>query len=231
LQLINETVGRTTKTALWLCLAWLALNLGGVAASWLRAWTTPIEADVSRVALDLRANRTLPGRTVSIIATRPTPSKGDYIGHMWIVWPETPPGAPHGTRESGYYAHDQLQAVRAMVVALLAPWGVVTGQVPVPGLIKADDGWWRHMQIDVVVDEGRYQAALAVDTRWRREARYALRPAMIGADAGRTFGCQDYVVDVAVALGLRPGPRPWAEFPMGAFTAFARANKVGLPQR
>lgn len=220
------SVRRSVRTVLWAALAWLVFNLVLVGASWARAWMTPLAAQTDVIAIDLRPDPSAPGRTVSIIATKPSPSKGDFIGHLWLAWPETPPGAPSGTRESGYYAHSQMQAVGAMAVALLAPWGMLTGAQPVPGLIKVDDGWWRHVQIDVTVDEGRYLAALAVDARWRREARYILRPALVGPEAGRTFGCQDYVVDVAVALGLKAGPRPWGEFPMGAFRAFARANGV-----
>jgi hypothetical protein len=210
------------------CALWAVVPLVLVLASWARSASTPVQATPRVFALDIRRDRTSPGRTISIVGTRPTPSKGDFIGHMWLVWPETPPGAPPGTRESGWYAHDQLQAVRAMAASIWAPWGALHGQTPVPGLMKADDGWWRHLQIDVQVDEARYRAALAVDARWRRETRYSLRPALLGQDAGRTWGCQDYVADVAEALGLVPGPRPWGEFPMGAFKAFAHANGVRL---
>ena len=206
------------------CLGWLMLNLGFVGAAWLRAYYAPIAPQVERLSLDLRQDKARAGQVITIIATRPTPSKGDFIGHLWLAWPQTPPMAKPGTRESGYYAYDQGQAIGAMVGALLLPWGAVTGQDYVPGLLKADDGWWRHIELEVRVDEARYQAALAVDRRWRTETRYRLRPAMIGPEKGQTFGCQDYVLDVAAALGLNASNRTWTEFPMGAFLRFARQN-------
>jgi hypothetical protein len=200
------------------------LNLGFVGAAWLRSYYAPIAPLVERLALDLRQDKARAGQVITIIATRPTPSKGDFIGHLWLAWPHTPPMARPGTRESGYYAKDQIQAIKAMAAALILPWGTVIGQDYVPGLMKADDGWWRHIELAVRVDEARYQAALAVDRRWRNERRYRLRPAMIGPDKGKTYACQDYVLDVAAALGLKASDRTWTEFPMGAFLRFAHQN-------
>ena len=212
-------------------LAWIALNLGLVVAAWVRSYYARIEPVPQSASLDLRTDTSAPGRVITIIATKPTPSKGDFIGHLWLAWPETPPLAKPGTREAGYYAHDQIQAIKAMAAALILPWGTVTGQGYVPGLMKADDGWWRHLEVHVRVDEARYQAALAVDRRWRTENRYRLRPSMIGPDKGRTFACQDYVFDVAGALGLEASHRSWTEFPMGSFLRFARINKIDIARK
>lgn len=210
------------------CLAWVLLNFGLVVAAWMRSYYAPIEPVPQATSLDLRTDKTAPGRTITIIATKPTPSKGDFIGHLWLEWPETPPLATPGTREAGYYANDQIQAIQAMAAALILPWGSVTGQDLVPGLMKVDDGWWRHLQVHVRVDEAQYQAALRVDGRWRTEDRYRLRPSMIGPDKGKTFACQDYVFDVAAALGLDTARRSWTEFPMGSFLRFARINKIAI---
>lgn len=207
-----------------LCLGWIILNVAMVGAAWLRSYYAPIAPQVERLSLDLRQDKARAGQVITIVATKPTPAKGNYIGHLWLAWPQTPPMAKPGTRESGYYAYDQNQAIMAMINALILPWGVVTGQDFVPGLLKADDGWAHDIELAVRVDEARYQAALTVDRRWRRETRYRLRPAMIGPDKGKTYACQDYVLDVAVALGLKASDRTWTEFPMGAFLRFAHQN-------
>jgi hypothetical protein len=209
-------------------LIWLVLNLFLIVGSWSRSYFAPISAIPQVVPLDLRPEKSVPGRVVTIIATRPTPSKADYIGHMWIAWPQTPPLAPAGTKEGGYYATDQLEAAITLAGAIWAPWGFATGQAPVGGHMKADDGWWRHAQIDVTVDEARYQAALAVDTKWRRETRYSLRPGIKGVGLGRTWGCQDYVLEVAAALGMKADSRNWTQFPMGSFLDFANDNGIEL---
>jgi hypothetical protein len=222
---------RNIKFLLFAFAAWFFLNLGLVAASWGRSYFAPIHPVPQIAKLDLRADKNVVGRIVSIIATKPTPSKGDYIGHMWVAWPETPPQAPKGSKEAGYYAQDQLQAIRAMAYSLLAPWGWATGQVAVPGLMKVDDGWWRHLQLDVTVDEARYQAALAVDTKWRRETRYSLRPGLSGVVAPRTWACQDYVLEVAMALGLKADHRNWTQFPMGSYLDFAKENGIDVSLR
>ena len=82
--------------------AWIALNLGLVVAAWMRSYYAPIEPVPQAASLDLRTDKVAPGRVITIIATKPTPSKGDFIGHLWLEWPETPPLARPGTRESGY---------------------------------------------------------------------------------------------------------------------------------
>ena len=225
---ITARRGKPILLILLACLAWVLLNLGLVVAAWMRSYYAPIEPVPQAASIDLRSDKTAPGRTITIIATKPTPSKGDFIGHLWLEWPETPPLAKPGTREAGYYANDQIQAIKAMAAALILPWGTVTGQDFVPGLMKADDGWWRHLQVHVRVDEARYQAALAVDRRWRTENRYRLRPSMIGPHNGKTFACQDYVFDVAAVLGLDTAKRSWTEFPMGSFIRFARINKIAI---
>jgi len=51
---------------------------------------------------------------------------------------------------------------------------------------------------------------------------------MIGPNKGKTFACQDYVFDVAAALGLDAAHRSWTEFPMGSFLRFARINKIAI---
>jgi hypothetical protein len=213
---------------LGLAAAWLLLNVGVVGWRWASVLTAPIDPAVRITAVDLRQDRAQPGRTVTLIGTRPTPSRGDFIGHMWVAWPQTPPGARPGTREAGFYARDQLQAAGALALALLAPWGPLLGQPPVPGHLKADDGWWRHFQIDVTVDEATYATALAVDARWRAETRYSLRPGLFGLGQTSTVACQDYAQQVAAALGLAvPKTRDWTLFPLGSFRELAEANGLG----
>lgn len=205
---------------------WFFVPLLLIIASWGRSYWTPTSALPHVATLDLRTDKAVAGRVVTIIATKPTPSKADYIGHMWIAWPQTPPLAPAGTKEGGFYATDQLKAAFTLAGAIWAPWGFATGHAPVGGVMKVDDGWWRHKQIDVTVDDARYQAALAVDTKWRRETRYSLRPGIKGIGLGRTWGCQDYVLEVAAALGMKADSRNWTQFPMGSFLDFAKENGI-----
>ena len=219
------------KLAFFLTCAWFLGNLVLVLASWGRSYLTPINPLPQIITLDLRPDTAVKGRVVTIIATKPTPSKADYIGHMWVAWPETPPLAPANTKEGGYYAVDQVRAALTLAGAIWAPWGFLTGQAPVDGLMKADDGWWRHVQVDVTVDEVHYQAALAVDTKWRRESRYSLRPGIIGFGLGRTWACQDYVFEVAAALGMKTDQRNWTQFPMGSFLDFAGLNGLVVSER
>lgn len=208
-----------------LALGWFVLNLTLVLASWSRSYFASIEPIPQVLAMDTRVDKSVAGRVVTIIATKPTPSKADYIGHMWVAWPNTPPTAPAGSKEGGFYADNQLEAAATMAGALLVPWGFASGQAPVGGHMKVDDGWWRHVQIDVTVDEARYQAALAVDTKWRAEKRYSLRPGIVGfGGQGRTWACQDYVLEVAAALGLKADRSNWTQFPMGSFLDFAKDN-------
>jgi hypothetical protein len=219
---------RPVRFAIILVLVWLIANPLLIIASWSRSYFTPVGATPFVAAIDLRADKTARGRIITIVATKPTVSKGDYIGHMWVAWPETPPLAQVGSHESGYYAKDQIQAALTLLGALWAPWGFATGQAPVSGLMKVDDGWWRHKQIDITVDEASYQGALAVDTKWRRETRYSLRPGIKGIGLGRTLGCQDYVLEVAGALGLKADHRNWTQFPMGSFLDFAKDNDIAV---
>jgi hypothetical protein len=223
---------RPVRFTIFLTLAWFCANLLLILASWGRSYFADISASPQVIAIDMRADKNLPSRVVTIIATRPTPSKADYLGHMWIAWPASPPLAPIGTKEGGYYAKDQLKTAFSLAGAIWAPWGFLTGQQAQAGMMKADDGWWRHVQIDVTVDEAHYLAALAVDTRWRRETRYSLRPGMVGfGGAGRTWACQDYVFEVAAALGLKADQRNWTQFPMGSFLDFAKANGLEVNGR
>jgi hypothetical protein len=212
----------------YVALAWFLGNLALILASWGRSYFTPIEPLPQIASIDLRTDKSRAGRVVSIIATRPTPSKADYIGHMWVAWPQTPPLAPSGSKEGGYYADNQLQAAVTLAGAIWAPWGFATGQTPVGGHMKVDDGWWRHKEVRVLVNEDRYQVALKVDTKWRTEKRYSLRPGVAGIGQGRTWACQDYVLEVAGALGLKTGQRNWTQFPMGSFMDFIKLNEIAV---
>jgi hypothetical protein len=218
------------RLLMFVSLGWFLLNLGLVAASWSRSYFAPGGSETRTIAVDARTNSALPGRIVTLVATRPMPGKGDFVGHLWVSWPEPPPGAPQGSSESGFFADDQVQAASALAGSLLAPWGAVTGQVPVPGRLVEDDGRWRHVQFEITADEAAYQAALAVDRRWRDETRYSLRPGLpaLGGTA-RTYSCQDYVFEVAEALGLKRAKRDWTQFPMGAFLDLLDANSLAVP--
>ena len=212
------------------CFVWFLGNLVLIGASWSRSYFAAIDPIPQIARIDMRTNTQAQGYVVTIIATKPSPSKSDYIGHMWVAWPQTPPLAPAGSKEGGYYADNQIEAALALAEAILAPWGFMSGQTPVSGHMKVDDGWWRHVQIDVRVNEDRYQAARAIDSKWRRETRYSLRPGIAGVAAGRTWACQDYVLEVAAALGLKTYQRNWAQFPMGSFLDFAKDNGIAVTE-
>ncbi len=219
---------KNLRTVSFVAFAWFLGNLMLIIASWGRSYSTPISSTPQIALVDLRNDKSVAGRVVTIIATKPTPSKADYIGHMWVAWPQTPPLAPKGSKESGYYADNQVQAAVTLAGSILTPWGFVNGQAPVVGHMKADDGWWRHKQVQVTVDEDRYQSALAVDTKWRVETRYSLRPGISGIGQERTWACQDYVLEVATALGLKAGRRNWTQFPMGSFLDFVKLNEIAV---
>lgn len=218
---------RLPRSLLILAAGWLIVNLAGVLVRWGQAVLTPVPMATATLALDLRQDRSVPGVVVTLAATRPSPDRGDLFGHLWVIWPQTPPGAPPGSRAAGYYARSHAEAAGAMAVALLAPWGSLTGQRPVPGILKVDDGWWRHYQIAVRTDRAGLARALAVDSQWRRETRYTLRPGLGSWGVARTIGCQDYAFSVASALGLAiPARRDWTLFPIGSFRELLRVNRL-----
>jgi hypothetical protein len=215
----------------WAYGLYIVFSVAAVGVAWWRAYDVPWGPATTRLALDLRTDQATPGRTVTIKAKRPQPDVGDFIGHLWIGWPETLPGAEPGTTSSGYYAMDQAGAAVALAKAILAPWGVLTGQPPIPGSLLADDAWAGHVEVHVTVDEATYRAAVAVDARWREEDRYVLRPGALGMGPARTYACHDYALDVAEALGLQPVQSSWANFPMGHFRALADANGISGARR
>ena len=213
------------KRVILVLAVWLGVHVAAVGFRWTQVTLHPVDPVPRVIKIDLRTDRTVRGPTVDIIGTRPTPSKGDFIGHMWVAWPLTPPGARPGSREAGYYADSQMQAVGAMAASLLLPWGFVTGQAPVPGHMKADDGWWRHFVIRIETDAAGLQRALAVDARWRAQRAYVLRPGLGPSGQAATIACQDYAFEVARALGLKvPGRRDWTRFPFGSFQELAAVN-------
>jgi hypothetical protein len=226
---LSRTTQRWVRYVALACAAWVAALVLLVAASWVRANgpESPVAPVVYR--LDLRTDPAIPGRTVDIVAKTASPTGGDYVGHIWIGWPETPAGARPGSRAAGYYADDQLQAVAGLAGALVAPWGVLTGQNAVPGRMRADDGLPGETILRIEVEEAAYQRALAVDAAWRQETRYVLRPGVRGVGPGRTFACQDYAFEVAQALGLRRPTSFWGNFPATHFRNLLRANAIDPP--
>lgn len=213
------------KRAFLVLAIWLGVHVAAVGWRWAQVTLHPVDPVPRVIELDLRTDKSVRGPTIDIIGTRPTPSKGDYIGHLWVAWPLTPPGARLGSREAGYYADSQMQAVGAMAASLLLPWGFLTGQAPVPGHMKADDGWWRHFVIRIETDAAGLQRALAVDARWRVRRTYVLRPGVGSLGPSETIACQDYAFEVAAALGLRvPDRRDWTRFPFGSFQELADVN-------
>jgi hypothetical protein len=93
--------------------------------------------------------------------------------------------------------------------------------------LRADDGLRPDFVWRIRVTEAAYTQAQAVDARWRTETRYVLRPGIAGAGPARTFACQDYVREVAGALGLQIPPPDWSVFPPTQFRRLLVVN--GLP--
>ena len=201
---------------------WIGLNLAGVLLSWARALTADFGATPATVALDLRATPA-PGRTVLIAANRPRPERGDFIGHLWVIWPE-PPGSD-GVRAFGFYADSQPAAAGALAAGLLAPWGAVTGGPVVPGGLASDDDQPFERAIAVTVDQERFARALAVHRAWAARTDYRIRPP--GDEP--PIACQDYVFAIARALGLTVPTRDWTQFPASTFLDLAAANPPRAP--
>lgn len=207
----------------WLALAlgvWFLVNLAAVLWSWntARAATWTHRA----LALDLRHDRSTPGRTVLIGSNRPHPERGDFIGHIWIIWPEPPPGEQF--HSFGYYAASQPEAAAMLAYSLLAPWGVLQGAPEIAGGLWPDDKYTPEANIAVTVDQDAYARGLAAHGMWKRNRGYSARPAL-GASGE---ACVDYAFDVAAALGAKTPARNWAEFPASSFGDLVRENGLSL---
>lgn len=201
---------------------WIALNLAGVLISWTQAFTADFGATPARDVLDLRGSDA-PGRTILIAANRPRPERGDFIGHLWIIWPE-PPG-PDGVRAFGYYADSQPAAAAALAGGLLAPWGFATGGPVVAGGLASDAGQPYERALAVTVDAAAFERALATHRDWAARSDYRIRPPMGAAPVA----CQDYVFAVARDLGLSVPARDWTQFPAATFLDLLAANPASAP--
>lgn len=201
---------------------WIALNVAGVLVSWTRAFTADFGATPARIGLDLRASDA-PGRTILIAANRPRPERGDFIGHLWIIWPEAP--GPDGVRAFGYYADSQPAAAAALAGGLLAPWGFATGGPVVPGGLASDEGQPFERALAVTVDAAAFERALATHRDWAGRSDYRIRPPWGAAP----IACQDYVFAVAAALGMTVPTRDWTQFPATSFLDLTGANPGPAP--
>lgn len=221
-----RTRKRQSPAALRLALAvaglWIGLNLAGVLVAWAKAFTADFGPTPRTVALDLRSDNA-PGRTVVIAANRPRPERGDFIGHLWVIWPEPPERG--GPRAFGYYADSQPAAAAALAGALIAPWGFATGAQVVPGGLASDEGEPFERALAVTVDEAVFARALAAHRAWAARTDYRIRPPY----GSQPAACQDYVFAVAGALGLATPARDWTQFPATTFLDLSAANPGPAP--
>ncbi len=197
---------------------WVGLHLAGVATAWFLAWGRPVAAE--RVRLIDLSGGAVDARTVLIAANRPHPERGDFIGHLWVIWP---PGAAGDGRAFGYYADSQVLAAATLALSMVSPAGFLAGSAPVPGGVRSDDGQPFDAALAVRVAPPAFARALAVHRRWVGKAVYLNRPPPWGEGAA----CQDYVMDVAGALGLPTPVRNWMEFPATSFRALDRTTTRG----
>lgn len=201
---------------------WCLLHLLVLGISWLKS--VSIAPRDTAFSLDLRNDKTAIGRTIILSAIKANPAKSIWFGHMWVVWPEAPPLATDGAKEAGYYAQCKIAAARGLLLSVLSPLALLLGQRPIKGVMRDDAGVSRDWQLAVQVDEGDYWRAIQIDTKWRQEQQYSMRPAF----RGRTYTCRDYVFEVANAIGLSLPKNNWAQFPPETFKAFLANNGIEL---
>lgn len=190
--------------------------------AWLKSHFLKICPNLNERVFDLRRDNTQSGKKLTFALMKAQPHKSFWFGHMWVIWPEAPPLASNGAREAGFYAQCKLKAAKYLVLSILSPIGPFTGQKPIEGVFLDDRNTDRHWQFHAIIDEATYQEALKIDTKWRLESRYALRPKI----GGRTYSCRDYVFEIAQTIGLKRLPTNWAAFPAESFHQLLSMNAI-----
>lgn len=197
---------------------WCAVHLFVLILAWIKS--VMIAKKENPFFLDLRKDTSMPGKTIVLSAIKANPRNSVWFGHMWVVWPEPPPLAEGGAKEAGYYAHCKIAAARGLILSILSPLAIFFGQKPIDGVMRDDAGIGRDWQLMVQIDQSDYERALEIDSKWRRENRYAMRPGI----GGKTYTCRDYVFEIASSIGLKPSKNNWAQFPPETFMNFLAEN-------
>lgn len=200
---------------------WLLVNFGILAVSWFRSYVFNIGDTPKTYYADLRHDKSQIGKYLIISAIKAQPEKQVWFGHIWVIWQDIPP-LSDGGRESGFYARSKSEAAETLIKSVLSPYGWLTGQKLVAGIMKDDDGLYRHWQLKIRVDEAQYQRAVLVDNKWRHQQSYVLRPAF----DGKTISCRDYVFEVASTIGMKTKPNDWDKFPPESFMELLKLNNI-----
>lgn len=204
-----------------ICFLWCFANLSILAFSWLKSYSMSVNDTPQTYFADIRHDKLQRGKTLIISAIKAQPDKKVWFGHIWVVWENAPPFA-HGEKEAGFYAASKTQAASALIMSILSPAALVTGQKPIAGVMRNDEGLYRHWQLILRVDDAQYARAIAVDNKWRNEHKYLLRPAI----SGKTITCRDYVFEVAEAVGLKTRHNDWDKFPPESFRELLELNGI-----
>ena len=198
---------------------WAGGNFALLAFKWLESIALKPSQKIHH--LDLRQCKLSKGKTISICVVKANPFENIWFGHIWIDWPEAPPLA-NGLKETGFYAKCRVSAAVNLIGAILSPFALFHGQKPIEAAMLDDTGLRRDWQLDIQVDENQYFQALEIDSNWRQETRYILRPAL----GGKTISCRDYCLEIAQVLGLRANFDNWADFPPISFQKFLMQNGI-----
>lgn len=224
-QIFVKRVWQGIFAMIMVCFLWCFANLSILAFSWLKSYSMLVDDKPQTYYADIRHDMGQEGKTLIISAIKAQPDKKVWFGHIWVVWEDAPPLA-HGEKEAGYYAASKAQAARALIMSILSPAALVTGQKPIAGVMRNDEGLYRHWQLILRVDNAQYTRALMVDNKWRNQHDYLLRPAI----SGKTITCRDYVFEVAQAVGLKASPSEWDKFPPESFRELLEMNGIKKPQ-
>ena len=195
--------------------------------SWSKSYFVDFGPRPTSYFIDLRANKAANGRQIVFVATQALLKRKWYFGHLWVQYETTPPNAPTGTYQFGYYSKNQTEAAKELLISYLNPLGFYFGQKPVEGIIKSDDPWPHHLELKVQIDEAAYKKALEADSLWRAKTIYTNNPGW-GKPA---FGCQDYAFAIAVAIGLNAPQSHFAQFPAESFVNFAHENGIEVKRK
>ena len=203
------------------CLLWCLVNLSILAFSWVKSYSMEVHNTPETYVADLRHNKSQIGKTLIISAIKAQPDKKVWFGHIWVIWPDAPPLA-NGEKEAGFYAKSKSEAAKSLIMSILSPLALFEGQKPIRGIMKNDEGLYRHWQLKIRVNEDQYARASAIDNKWRNQTNYLLRPSI----NGKTITCRDYVFEIADAIGLKAKRNDWAKFPPESFKELLEINNI-----
>lgn len=225
-QIFVKRVWQGVFALITICFLWCFINLSILAFSWLKSYSMTVDNTPQTYYADIRNDKGQVGKTLIISAIKAQPDKKVWFGHIWVVWDKAPPHA-HGEKEAGFYAASKSQAARALILSIISPSALITGQKPIAGVMRNDEGLYRHWQLVLRVDNAQYARALLVDDKWRNQNQYLLRPSI----SGKTITCRDYVFEVAQAVGLKVKQNDWDKFPPESFAELVKLNNIETPNR